>query len=172
MRIAIFTPAEKRLALLLFTLTVIGLLARGGRTLSPQVSAWLDEVADGDTVHVPAPGETETAGTAATAGTVESGVAPDAMGESNRRPSPVSSGSPEPSRPRVPGSGGSVNPNIATLDELTTLPGVGPVLARRILDDRVRNGRFRSLEDLSRVSGIGKATLKRIRPHVTLAPPG
>jgi len=45
---------------------------------------------------------------------------------------------------------------------------VGPVLAERILEDRKRNGPFRSVEDLRRVKGIGEKTLERLRPHVAV----
>ncbi len=53
--------------------------------------------------------------------------------------------------------GGLINLNRATADELEQLPGVGPVLAARIVADREANGPFASLDDLSRVSGVGAA---------------
>lgn len=53
--------------------------------------------------------------------------------------------------------------NAASRRELSLLPGVGPVLARRILADRGRNGPFHSVEDLSRVHGIGPKTIFEIR---------
>ncbi|MFE7133223.1 helix-hairpin-helix domain-containing protein [Streptomyces sp. NPDC057638] len=46
--------------------------------------------------------------------------------------------------------------NTATLEQLDTLPGVGPVLARHILDYRDRHGGFRSLDELREVDGIGE----------------
>lgn len=52
--------------------------------------------------------------------------------------------------------------NTATLEELEALPGVGPVLARRILEGRP----YGRVEDLLRVRGIGPATLERLRPYV------
>ncbi|RMF61874.1 MAG: helix-hairpin-helix domain-containing protein [Calditrichaeota bacterium] len=61
-----------------------------------------------------------------------------------------------------------VNVNRAEEQELERLPRVGPVLARRILDYRKRNGGFRKLEDLKRVKGIGEATFERIKPYVSL----
>ncbi len=51
--------------------------------------------------------------------------------------------------------GGLVDLNRATLEELDTLPGVGPVLAQRILDWRDANGQFSSVDELQEVSGIG-----------------
>ncbi len=50
----------------------------------------------------------------------------------------------------------SVNINTATLEQLESLPGVGPSIAQRIVDDRETNGPFSSTKDLQRVSGIGE----------------
>lgn len=61
--------------------------------------------------------------------------------------------------------------NRATLEELTGLPGVGAVLATRILEAREGRGRFVSVEDLRRVRGLGGARLERLRPLVTVATP-
>ncbi len=60
--------------------------------------------------------------------------------------------------------------NTATQAELELLPGVGEVLARAIVDDRARRGRFRRVEDLDRVSGIGPKTIERLRVHVRVDP--
>lgn len=56
--------------------------------------------------------------------------------------------------------------NAATAEELETLPGVGPSLARAIVEHRTRNGRFRTLDDLVDVPGIGPAKLAALRPLV------
>ena len=61
-----------------------------------------------------------------------------------------------------------VSINSAALEELETLPGVGPVTAQAIISHREEAGPFASLEDLLEVSGIGPATFAEIRPHVTL----
>lgn len=63
---------------------------------------------------------------------------------------------------------GLVNLNTAGLEELDSLPGVGPVLAQRILDWRTEHGRFTSVEELGEVSGIGEKLLARLKPKVTL----
>lgn len=59
-----------------------------------------------------------------------------------------------------------VHLNTATQEQLEELPGVGPVLAERILDYRAENGPFQSPEELLEVSGIGEATLDDLRDSV------
>lgn len=57
--------------------------------------------------------------------------------------------------------------NTASADELTCLPGIGPVKAEAILLRRSELGGFRSTDDLLTVSGIGEATLEKISPYIT-----
>ena len=57
--------------------------------------------------------------------------------------------------------------NRATAPELDRLPGIGPVLARRIVEHRERHGPFRSPDELLGVPGIGPRLLERLRPHVS-----
>lgn len=64
--------------------------------------------------------------------------------------------------------GGKIPINFAGKDELTQLPGVGPALAERIIEEREKNGVFRLPEDLLAVRGIGTATLQRLLPHISL----
>jgi competence protein ComEA len=64
------------------------------------------------------------------------------------------------------GSGGPVNLNTATADELDALPGIGPVLAQRIVDHRDQEGRFTRVEQLDDVPGIGPALYAQIAPRV------
>ncbi|MEQ1832910.1 MAG: helix-hairpin-helix domain-containing protein [Candidatus Eisenbacteria bacterium] len=54
--------------------------------------------------------------------------------------------------------------NTATASELDRLPGIGPVLAARIVEHRRRHGPFRSPDDLLSVPGIGPRLLERLRP--------
>jgi competence protein ComEA len=67
-----------------------------------------------------------------------------------------------------PSASGPVDLNTATLGALDGLPGIGPVLAQRILDWRTAHGRFSSVDELGEVSGIGEATLADLRPVVTV----
>ena len=63
---------------------------------------------------------------------------------------------------------GAVNVNTATKEQLEALDGIGPVKAQAIIDYRTKNGRFKSIDDLKNVAGIGDATLQKIRKDVTL----
>lgn len=58
--------------------------------------------------------------------------------------------------------------NTASLEQLDTLPGVGPVLAQRIVDWRTAHGNFRSVDQLGEVDGIGPSRLADLRPLVTV----
>ncbi|MBV9292406.1 MAG: ComEA family DNA-binding protein [Frankiales bacterium] len=64
------------------------------------------------------------------------------------------------------GSSGPVELNTATAEQLDALPGVGPVLAQRILDWRAAHGGFHSPSDLKQVPGIGDAIFAEISPLV------
>ena len=63
-------------------------------------------------------------------------------------------------------AGAVVDLNQATVDQLDTLPGVGPVTAQKILDWREQHGRFTRSDELQEVDGIGPKTYARIAPHV------
>jgi competence protein ComEA len=85
------------------------------------------------------------------------------------------SGVPPP--PAVPGAtvgdasspaGTPVDINTATLEQLETLPGIGPVLGQNILDYRAANGPFTTVDQLADVTGIGDVRLAQLRPLVTL----
>jgi competence protein ComEA len=78
--------------------------------------------------------------------------------------------------PGVPGAGatpggtagGLINLNTATVAELDTLPGVGPVLAQRIVDHRTRTGGFKSVDELRKIEGVGDARFEQIKDLVTV----
>lgn len=60
---------------------------------------------------------------------------------------------------------GLVNINTANATQLTQLPGVGPAIAQKIIDYRTANGPFTSVDDLTKVPGIGAAKLAQIKSH-------
>ena len=96
-------------------------------------------VADGEQLVVPAVGEVPPAG-AASAGGAGVGAAP----------------------------GAKVNLNTADQTALETLPHVGPATAQKIIDWRTKNGRFRSIQDLRSISGIGDKTFDQLKDLVTV----
>lgn len=66
------------------------------------------------------------------------------------------------------GKENKVNINTANLNELDSLPGIGPSLAKRIIEYREENGNFKSIEELQNVKGIGDAKYSDIKDNVTV----
>jgi competence ComEA-like helix-hairpin-helix protein len=88
---------------------------------------------------------------------------PDLYKGVDKAPAPASI-PPEPGRVRPK----QVNINRASAAELTALPGIGTVMAQRIVDYRERHGKFRRLEDLNQVHGLGKRKLAALKEWVVL----
>jgi competence protein ComEA len=68
----------------------------------------------------------------------------------------------------TPAPPGLININSATLAELDTLPGIGPVKAQSIIDFREDHGPFTSKEEILAVTGIGPATFDGIKELITV----
>ncbi len=63
-----------------------------------------------------------------------------------------------------------ININTATLEELDALPGIGPALAKVIVDYRTTNGPFKKIEDINNVKGIGDALYAKLKDLITVGP--
>jgi competence protein ComEA len=101
----------------------------------------------------------------------QSSIAPPrvARGAAAERPRTPPPGEPEKGKKKPLAR--KVDVNTATAEQLRTLPGIGPTLSARILAAR-QKGRFRSVEELRKVKGIGAKTLQRLRPWVVVGKPG
>ena len=63
----------------------------------------------------------------------------------------------------------AIDPNQATAADLEAIPGIGPVLARRIIEFREEQGPFQNIEDLLAVKGLGPGKLKKISPYLEVS---
>lgn len=61
-----------------------------------------------------------------------------------------------------------VNLNTANLDQLQTLPGVGPAVAKRILDHRTKTGKFTKIEEILNVKGIGEKKFQKMKDRLAV----
>ncbi|VEI14089.1 ComEA family DNA-binding protein [Trueperella bialowiezensis] len=127
--------------------------AAGGASDDADLSAinLAQRIEDGSHVHVPAQGEAGPGGVVSGSAT-DHGQGTDGAGNAG-------------------GSAGKekVNVNTASQAELETIPGIGPVTAQAIIAWRDEHGNFRSVDELTEVSGIGPKTLERLRDHVRVS---
>ncbi len=63
---------------------------------------------------------------------------------------------------------GRININTADEKALDTLPGIGPAMAKRIIDYRTQNGPFQSIEDIKNVKGIGEAKFEKMKDKLRI----
>ena len=140
------TPGERRALLVLLALFALGTVAdlRGPR-MAPAPEAVVM------TTGEPAPGPAEPGPTEAA--TPAAAPAPSRSGRKRPPPEPVDLAT-------------------ATPGQLQALPGIGPVLAQRIVRFRSQLGGFHHVEDLRGVPGVGPWLYERIRPHVRVGPAG
>lgn len=102
---------------------------------------------DGQQIHVPRKGETRTP--------VSGGVSSPRAAHNAPKTAAAA--------PQFP-----INLNTADAEQLEAIPGIGPVLAQRIIEYRQTHGRFQSVDDLLEVHGIGAKRLESMRPYVTV----
>jgi len=129
---------------------------------NPHCSA--SPVTDGERVYVPALGETEppvavTPDGGAAGSPADPGSCAAAGSGTSASSSPTPGGAPS----------GPVDLNTADLAALDTLPGVGPATAQAIITYREEHGRFRSVDELLEVRGIGDAKMAELRDRVTVS---
>jgi competence protein ComEA len=115
------------------------------------------ELQDQQQIHVPRQGDDNPP--PAVQGGVSLAELSSQQGGGNSR-APASSG--------TAGGGGLININTATLEQLDSLPGIGPAIAQRIIDYREKMGGFKAAEEITEVSGIGEATLAKIKDLITV----
>ena len=77
---------------------------------------------------------------------------------------------PPPGETPARASGALININTATLEELDTLPNIGPAYAQAIVDYRNEHGPFKTIEDIKNVPHIGDSTFEKIRDKITVGP--
>jgi competence protein ComEA len=63
---------------------------------------------------------------------------------------------------------GKVNLNSASVAELASVPGIGPKLAARIVEQRQKAGAFKQVEDILAVKGIGEKSFAKLQPHLSV----
>lgn len=73
-----------------------------------------------------------------------------------------------PPSPAPPGAPSPININTADQEALTALPGIGPAVAQRIIEYRQAHGKFRSVQELLNVDGIGTGKLEPILDRITV----
>ncbi len=123
----------------------------GASTLAPYVEQQRPRVVEPS----PAPVRTPTPAT-------RRSPAPSVVRDTEPAPEPEATPAPQ----TQPSIATRIHVNTATAEQLDLLPGVGPVIAQRIIDERTANGPFRDLGDLQRVRGIGPKTAAKMGEHV------
>ena len=64
----------------------------------------------------------------------------------------------------------AINLNTATVEQLESLPGIGPKTAERIVEYRTKSGPFKRIEELMNVKGIGEKSFLKLKPLITVPP--
>ena len=139
-----FNRMERRSLATATGLVLLGTVVRLGFGPSSADTAWRPSL-DGDT-------RIESISKTSLLGAVDSGIAAE-----DRAHTPLAEGE-------------RIDPNFADEVDLRRLPGIGPSRAAAIVRDRREQGPFRTLEELERIPGLGRATVSRLAPMLTLTP--
>jgi len=155
-----YSRAQLKLLLLLAGIFLVGLGVREWRAGFPAAAERLDRFDHEDPPPPIPPAPRSRTAPRWAAARVEA-TAP-ASAPQPPRPRPAIAPAPAPADPRP------LDINHASVDEIARLPGVGPSLARRIVEERERLGRFDSTEGLRGILGLGPKKLAALREHVTV----
>lgn len=155
-----YSPSQLKLLLLLAGIFLVGLGVREWRADFPAAAERLERFDHEDPPPPLPPAPRSRTAPRWAAARVEA-TAP-ALAPQPPRPRPVIATAPAPTDPRP------LDINHASVDEIARLPGVGPSLARRIVEERERLGRFDSTEGLRGILGLGRKKLAALREHVTV----
>jgi competence protein ComEA len=164
------TPSERRALLFVAAVAALGLGVRGLRVLGagqgdPDARAAL-------AAQIAAVDSAVTSGGRPRRARAQ-GAATGSRAAGNAKPATATTAPPDPprARPSAPPSAptGPIDVDRAGAAELDRLPGIGPALAERIIEDREANGPFGSVDGLQRVRGIGPALAARLAPLVTFS---
>ena len=138
---------------------IVAVATESGDTLSVGMSiAPLEQQTSEPQTSVPQASEPGSQSVAQIPDTVS---APEAAGDSGAGQPTEATGAPK-------AGDGKININLASQSELMDLPGIGNVLASRIVDYRRQNGDFSRIEDIRNVSGIGEKRYEAIQDKITI----
>lgn len=123
--------------------------AAGGLTPAADIERFNQalELQDQQHIHIPRKGETDN---------------PPFIQEGSLTTDQVTTGNGHPSTPTL------ININTASLEQLDTLPGIGPALANKIIEYRQTNGDFKVIEDIIQVNGIGDTKFSELKDLITV----
>jgi competence protein ComEA len=156
----LYTRRQILVLLLLLAVAGLGLAVGHWRRAKPDLAERLEQL---DRAAAPSSGPAPQADASVTAETAPSEREP-------RRPRPSKAPCDHADPRAAPSSAApaAIDLNRATTIELTRLPGIGPALARRIVDTRDTDGRFARIDELGRVRGMSARKIEQLRAFVTV----
>src|SRR5437899_833392 len=157
----LYTRRQILVLLLLLAVAGLGLAVGHWRRSRPDLADYLEQL---DRASPPSSSPAPPSGSGAPAEPSSSEPEPR---RARRAKAPRSSSSPRGSPTDATSS--AIDLNRATAVELTDLPGIGPALARRIVDARDTAGRFARVDELGRVRGMSARKIEQLRAFVTIA---